>query len=264
MVNPLSAASFGSAGMSAVKPMGGMNVTPVAPRISTTNINVGGIKMPTMNINTGAPKLSTTNVTPVQPSMGMRNTTPIQPQQFGAVNKSVSQPSLPGMSLVGQNLGITKVTNRGAFGDEGFETVKSPGTLFHGSTSNIPTGATIKPSNFTQKSGVSFATTDARVAGMYASHLHALPDQKPVSTGTVYSVEAPHVAKDIRHGSDNTSNYVSQQFKVKEPAYSVDYKTGSMTPLSPKYPPIEAPKPAPKSYQPSLFDQTKKPSTGID
>lgn len=264
MANPISASNFGSSGMSAVRPMGGTNVTPIIRPMGGLNINVGAPRMPSMNINTGAPKLSTTNSTPIQPRMGTKNVTPVSNMQFGAVNKSVSQPSLPGMSLVGQNLGITKVTNRGAFGDQGFETVKSPGTLFHGSTRNIPTGATIKPSTFTQKTGVGFATTDAKLAGMYASQAHALPGEKPVSSGTIYSVEASHVAKDIRHGKDDSSVFVSRQFKVKEPAYSVDYKTGSMTPLSPKYPPVAAPKPAPKSYQPSLFDQSSKPSTGID
>jgi len=88
MANILSSANFGKSGMSSVKPMGGMNVTPVMRPMGGLNINVGAPRTPTMNINTGAPKLNTTNSTPVQPRMGTKNVTPISNMQLGAVNKS--------------------------------------------------------------------------------------------------------------------------------------------------------------------------------
>ena len=242
MVAPLSSSSFGKAGMSAMPSIGSTIKTPVMPSMGGINVTPVMPNMGSIMKTPVTPNIGMTSRTPVAPNLGAKNVTPINNQQFGAVNKSSVPPSLPGMSLKGQSLGITKAPfdpNKKSSQIQVHEPVavsltgKTP-ELFHGSGNVIKSGEEIKPTGPFNPNYV-YATRDLPTAAGYAQGRTNLNPDKTGNYaifGTISGVKPSNeqVFKDISEHGKNTDAYVSKKYISTGPTHLVDY-TGKVTPL---------------------------------
>lgn len=215
-----------------------MNV--LQPNTSTTSKTPVGqtFKLPGMSIG---PQFAGTLSTPVAPKINTTTRTPVQ-QSGRVVDKSSTQPYLPGMSLKGMSLGITKAPLEQLYKGKQIQIhnpvaqslIGKPPELFHGSNKVIKAGEEIKPSNPLNPDYV-YATRDLPTAAGYAQGRTRLnPDETGnyAIFGTISGVKPSNeqVFKDISEHGKNTDAYISKKYVSTGPTHLVDY-TGNVTPL---------------------------------